>query len=94
MRTRKQTLIILGWNLLIVLVLISLVDIGARLFVRGRRIMPFDDPELFVSGRSCIMDHPTRGFTLERDDPNQLGRLQGSGAPRGISEHVPDPRHR
>ena len=79
MRTHKQILIILGWNFLILLVLISVVDIGARLFIRGRSYIPFDDPELFVSNRPCIIDHQTRGFALQPNFSGASVRINSDG---------------
>ena len=79
MRKPKQILIILGWNFLFLLVLISVVDIGARFFIRGRSYVRFDDPELFVSDRPSIIDHQTRGFALQPNFSSASVRINSDG---------------
>lgn len=79
MRTPKQILIIVGWNFLVFLVLISLVDIGARFFIRGRSYALFDDSELFVNDRPFIIDHQTRGFALQPNFSSTSVRINSDG---------------
>ena len=75
----KQKLIIVGWNILILLVLILVVDTGARLFIRERSNKLFNDSELFMGDRPFITDHQLRGFALQPNFSSALVRINSEG---------------
>jgi lysophospholipase L1-like esterase len=79
MRTPKRILIVAGWNVLILLVLIAVIDVGARLFIRGRSYPLFDDSELTRSDRPFITEHQTRGFALRPGFSTPSIRINGDG---------------
>jgi len=79
MRSSKQILIVVGWNLVVLLVLVALIDIGARFFIRGKGRLLFDDSELFVGDRPFVTDHPTRGFALQPNFASGSVRINSDG---------------
>jgi lysophospholipase L1-like esterase len=77
-------------NLLVLIALILVTDLGARLVIGGRRYTLFEDPNLYVGGdRPFIVEHPTRGFSLQPGYRSPTITINDAGFRAGQSE---DPR--
>lgn len=74
-----RSVLIVSVNLLILAVLLAALEAGARLFFPRGLGGVFDDPRLFVEGRTYVEPHPERGFTLRPGYADGRYRINGDG---------------
>jgi lysophospholipase L1-like esterase len=60
----KRILNVVGWNILIVFLLVTVADLVVRISIRDRTYTLFGNEDLFVGDRDFIIEHDTRGFAL------------------------------
>lgn len=77
--TPTRILKLIGGNLIVLLLILSVADLAARVYLRGRSFALFENTDLFVADRPFVVDHPRRGFALQPGFRNETIEINESG---------------